>query len=210
MKAPQFREMRIADLEFATYNPKRRTSAECIRDLVDSMSRVGLLYPVLVTDKGVVIDGHRRLSAAKELGWETIACVVTTAEPDETYATVNATSRKMGGNDALSVWLKRPNAVTAILRSRFDSMMTILGAKRVDKLCRAGYSNKLYQQAVQVARYCDRGDDQELVCQMTDWMMEHRVTAAVKQAMSTNQSSEIILRAMRRNKPLVMKMAVAD
>jgi ParB/RepB/Spo0J family partition protein len=47
--------------------------------LKESMSDVGLLYPLLVfpLDNGYeVADGHRRLLAARELGWGQISCIV--------------------------------------------------------------------------------------------------------------------------------------
>jgi ParB-like chromosome segregation protein Spo0J len=40
--------------------------------LVRSLEDVGLLYPVLVRPDHVLIDGFRRLQAAKRLGWKTI------------------------------------------------------------------------------------------------------------------------------------------
>ena len=43
-----------------------------LSELEDSMSRVGLLQPILVDQKNRLIAGHRRLLAAKSLGWDTI------------------------------------------------------------------------------------------------------------------------------------------
>jgi hypothetical protein len=208
MKSPQFRSLRVSDVRAADYNPARRVLKENIRELTDSMSRVGLLYPTLVTADNRVIDGHRRLAAAKELGWDVIPAFVTDSEPDEVYATVNATSRKMGGNDALSVWLKRPMAVTPLMRARFETMLSILGAKRVDAICKAGWSLKIFNRAQQVARYCDRQDN-ETVCQITDWLLKHPVASVVVSAMTVGESPATILRAVRTDRPLKMRAAVA-
>lgn len=210
MKAPQFRELLIKSIKTAPYNPAGRTAERRVDDLVDSMSIDGLYYPILVTAKYVVIDGHRRLAAAKRLGWKTIGAVITDLEPHGTYASVNSTSRKMGGNEALSVWMQEPAAVTPLLATRFKGMVGVLGFNRVKKMCKEGYSNQLYHQAVHVAKYCDRGDDHALVSDVVDWMMEHRVTSAVRQAMAAGQPSSMILSAVRRNKPLVMRLAIRD
>jgi ParB family chromosome partitioning protein len=43
-----------------------------IEALADSMRRFGLLNPITITRKNVLIAGGRRLEAAKRLGWRTI------------------------------------------------------------------------------------------------------------------------------------------
>lgn len=45
-----------------------------IEDLADDMSRNGQVSPVEVTPDYVIICGHGRVEAARQLGWETITC----------------------------------------------------------------------------------------------------------------------------------------
>jgi ParB family transcriptional regulator, chromosome partitioning protein len=47
-----------------------------IQPLMDSMRRYGLLNPVIVNSRNVLIAGARRLEAAKRLGWHTISATV--------------------------------------------------------------------------------------------------------------------------------------
>lgn len=208
MKAPLFRSLRVADLQPADFNPEGRVKKENIRDLIDSMSRSGILYPILVSIDNKVIDGHRRLAAAKELGWDVIPAFVTDGEADEVYATVNATSRKMSGADALQVWLKRPLAVTPLLRSRFENMNAVLGPKRVAAIVKAGYSLRLFNRAKQVAKYCE-STDQDTICQILDWMLEHPVTTIVESAMAQGQKPAIIMRAVKSNRPMRMTATIS-
>lgn len=42
-------------------------------ELSESIKQHGLLNPIIVNNKNVLIAGHRRLEAAKKLGWETIS-----------------------------------------------------------------------------------------------------------------------------------------
>jgi ParB family chromosome partitioning protein len=44
--------------------------------LADSMRRFGLLNPITITRKNVLIAGGRRLEAARRLGWRTINVVI--------------------------------------------------------------------------------------------------------------------------------------
>jgi len=43
-----------------------------LKSLANSINEVGLLHPVVVTSKGVLIAGERRLEACRSLGWEDI------------------------------------------------------------------------------------------------------------------------------------------
>lgn len=48
-----------------------------LRPLMESMRRHGLMNPIVVTAKNELIAGHRRLEAARRLGWKRIPCHVT-------------------------------------------------------------------------------------------------------------------------------------
>jgi ParB family chromosome partitioning protein len=50
-----------------------------ISDLMESISRFGLLNPITVTDKMELLAGFRRLEACKALGQEEIECTVVAA-----------------------------------------------------------------------------------------------------------------------------------
>jgi DNA modification methylase len=68
----------IADLKPAEYNP-RKISKEALDQLKESIDRFDLVDPVIVNSstkrKNVVIGGHMRLRAAKELGHKTVPVV---------------------------------------------------------------------------------------------------------------------------------------
>ncbi len=56
---------------------------QAMAELMDSMQRTGLLQPILIKkhgDKFEVIAGHRRLTAARKLGWELINTIVIDAQ----------------------------------------------------------------------------------------------------------------------------------
>jgi ParB family chromosome partitioning protein len=53
-----------------------RQSTPEIEALMDSIRRYGLLNPITVNSKYVLIAGHRRLEAARRLGWRTINAIV--------------------------------------------------------------------------------------------------------------------------------------
>ncbi|HOJ98760.1 MAG TPA: ParB N-terminal domain-containing protein [Termitinemataceae bacterium] len=55
-----------------------------LSSLMDSMRRYGLLHPILINKKNVLIAGHRRLEAAKQLGWRTINALIVDAQDELT------------------------------------------------------------------------------------------------------------------------------
>lgn len=74
----------IDDLIFAEYNP-RQLSDEQYKHLKDSISRFGLIDPIIINKnkdrKGIIIGGHQRVKVAKTIGINEVPCV----EIDLTY-----------------------------------------------------------------------------------------------------------------------------
>lgn len=78
--------VKLADLTMAAYCPKRRISLrdKDMRRLIKSIEEVGLLYPICITDDGLIVDGHRRVAAMKHIGLDMIrAMVMSVKSPDE-------------------------------------------------------------------------------------------------------------------------------
>lgn len=68
----------INELKPATYNP-RKISDKAFADLVESERRYGIVDPLIVNNlpdrKNIIIGGHQRYRAAKELGLKTVPVV---------------------------------------------------------------------------------------------------------------------------------------
>jgi len=63
--------MRIKISEIKIDNRIRKNSGD-LTPLKDSMRRLGLLHPILIDPSNHLVAGHRRLEAARQLGWESI------------------------------------------------------------------------------------------------------------------------------------------
>lgn len=57
-----------------TVTDRVRDSFGDLRELIDSLRDRGQINPITIQPDGTLIAGERRLRAARELGWETIAC----------------------------------------------------------------------------------------------------------------------------------------
>ncbi len=67
--------MQIA-LEEIKIKRRVRHKTEDIEPLMDSMKRYGLLNPITINSKNVLIAGRRRFEAARRLGWRMINAIV--------------------------------------------------------------------------------------------------------------------------------------
>ncbi len=61
-----------------------RNDSGDLAPLVESLRRFGLIHPVLINKRNVLIAGYRRLSAAQQLGWRTINAMVVDAKDELT------------------------------------------------------------------------------------------------------------------------------
>jgi len=51
-----------------------------VNRLSESINQIGLINPITITKKRVLVAGNHRLNACKKLGWNKIPCVITTIE----------------------------------------------------------------------------------------------------------------------------------
>jgi hypothetical protein len=191
--------VRVEDVVAAPYNPPGRTAEKALKQLLASMEDIGLLYPVLIDDGKNLIDGHRRLACAKLLGWEEIAAITLPrhdVHPDKAYASVNVTARKMGGNDALAVWLKNPQAVHRKQAALFEQMRDDVGIG-------------LYRTARELARHIGQ-DGPGFIRKAFVWLMDHATVGQVTKAMEAGESPQVFLDAISRGKGITLRLAVSE
>lgn len=97
-----------------------------IEPLMDSMRRYGLLNPVIVNSRNVLIAGARRLEAAKRLGWHTISATVLDStdkvteleiEIEENTQRANLTEQELLSAYTRLERIKNPNIFVRIWRA---------------------------------------------------------------------------------------------
>lgn len=199
----------LKHLKLASYNPKRRMNSEPMARLVKSIDAFGLIYPVAINEKKELIDGHRRVTACKELGWETIPTVVVKGDRDEIYADVNANAMRMSAHDNLCIYLKNQDAVTERVRAGIERFEEMLGRPTLEKICKSGWSIAMCRWAIEIARYVERADDVDFIRGVVNWFLAHQVVKRALAAKKAGLSPSTILRAITANRPLKENYAVA-
>lgn len=69
------------------YKKNPRQNDEAVEAVAESIKEFGFKVPIIVDKNNVIVAGHTRLKAAKELGFETVPCIVA---DDLTEEQVNA------------------------------------------------------------------------------------------------------------------------
>ena len=204
---PNIKLLRVTDVKGAEYNPVRRTATKRLKELLRSMSEIGLLYPILVDERYKIIDGHRRHACALELGWETIPAIVVPdarGNRDAIYASVNITAAKMTGNESLAAWLGNTHAASPRNQKLFAEMTNTLGISLVMRLAETGLSSRVYQTACRIGRYC--GDSSvDFVRLATKWLMDVAVIGQAMKALERGIAAKELKTAVKGMKPLQLE-----
>lgn len=198
----------VKTLKNAKHNPPNRITKENIRSLAMSMDLIGLLQPITVTLDNEIIEGHRRVASAKQLGWEFIeANIVKDADADAIYGSLNTTARKLTGADALYVWLSNPKAVIPSQQKLFEDMVAQLGRPLVKMMCDEGFSRSLYLTSKRIASYCEH-DDPDTLRAIVRWLIKFPVSGKIQKAIESGESPRAILKAVKSGKNIQLRIAV--
>ena len=94
----------VHTIRHTPYNPPGRTAeGAALTKLVDTIKAHGLQYPLLITAERDLVDGNRRLTAVKQLGWKTVECIVSTKQADHLFRDMNTSAVPIRGNGWLYI-----------------------------------------------------------------------------------------------------------
>jgi len=123
-----------------------RTDMGDLTTLMDSMQKFGQMSPIVVTRKNELIAGHRRLLAARRLGWYTIDSVVverdSPADKLEMELAENVNRKDFSAEELVAGYrrlekLRRPSVGTKI-RAFFGGIFGRLFRRKKDRKVGAG------------------------------------------------------------------------
>jgi len=124
----EYKQLPIKTIKPSKMNPPVRVKT--IRKLVRNIELHGLLCPVIVDNKNVLIDGHRRLAAVKLLGWTKIPTIKHNSTShqryDDLFVATNEDTMLLNGNQYLWRYMKGAKIPETYLR-RIENMEKYLG-----------------------------------------------------------------------------------
>lgn len=144
----------IAAIKRATWNPAIRVAK--IKELVDSMKRVGQLSPIVVTADLKLVDGHRRVAAAQELDWNLIQAIVEDISQKDGFAEINSTSRPLGARESMQSYLSGgPRTGTTAIR-QMELMEWAIGIEGMRRVFDLGYGPGVMRVVTMLVLYCGK------------------------------------------------------
>lgn len=69
MTSGSFKQVRL-DAIHVERSERQRRELTGIDELAESIARIGLINPIVITDDGILVAGERRLTAMRQLGWD--------------------------------------------------------------------------------------------------------------------------------------------
>lgn len=209
---PEFgtmKRMAIADLRGATHNPKSRTASNSnpLKRLIRSIEEIGLIYPIAIDKEGTVIDGHRRLTACKHMGWTEVPVIVVPNENASlVYAEVNANAEMMSGLQILQVYLQQPDAVAAKTRKTLERYEEVFGRVTMKKLVKAKLSFHTLGLAQRIARYVEDESD-EYLNKVVEYLITKRNGRIVRSYITLKQAPSTLWDVIRKGRNLELAFA---
>ncbi|MFY8183821.1 MAG: ParB N-terminal domain-containing protein [Polynucleobacter sp.] len=126
----------VNTIRHTAYNPLSRTKEGAkLKRLIESVTKSGIIYPILITEDRNVVDGNRRLAAARAAGLENIDCIICGLEPDEAFRTVNTTAEKIAGKGWLEI--ARTGGIGSLPKKElgeYNELFDLIGTYGVDLL----------------------------------------------------------------------------
>ncbi len=198
----RFQDVKTESLVGAAYNPKVRTNNRELSELLNSIKKNGILYPLMVDSKMNVIDGHRRLACAKIMKYKTVPTIVSDSNltKDEFYETINSTVRKMAANEMIYIFVNG-GKVPPKTEKRLQILQEIMGTADLKRLGNKYISTSILSTGTKIGTYC--GDKSpEFIRKAILWTVDQKQSYQVRKAIEDGVTKVSLIKAINSNKPL--------
>lgn len=207
MAANKFRaeRVKIEDLSgTAVQAPWRTNECPTMRTLRESMEASGQWMPVCAARIGgrlVMIDGHRRKQAAKDLGWTHLDCKIvdamSVADAQAMFARLNSTMLSHRGRDVLYGWATAADAdgYLAVVRPsqarNTRRFLEIFGEDSARQYAMFGQDPAIANMILKIQRVIATITVAPQARRIGTWIIKHKASALVGHLCSNGTQSQI-------------------
>jgi hypothetical protein len=202
----------ISRIKVAGFNPAARTTARALAALKAEIERDGLRDPLKVSVGGVLIDGHRRRACLLALGEKSVPVIrrLDVRDDDESvrraWVIENGYRLDMTPADWLDVYLHAGvESPDTKVMSGIRSLENLVGRDGLEVLAREHVSPRKWDSVSKVARYCDKADDDDFKRAALWWILKHKLTYRVRNAIDDNVPPDVLEAAIKVDVPLVRR-----
>ena len=203
----------VNEITPAPFNPVSRSDPSSLRALRRDIEENGILYPILVLDKGKrskypLVDGAGRLSIAKDLGHEAVPVVIVNTQSQARLFSRQFLSRRLTSRQQLQVFIKAPTALLPVSRRRADRAIELFGKAAIKDFADRGASLITFTEARQADEYLlpikDFTDRPERTRQtkIVRWILKFRAHRQLKRGMQTGIPPATLWRAISEDRAL--------
>jgi hypothetical protein len=193
----------IASITSAPFNPSTRTELRVMKKMVESIKSVGILVPLIITKDNELADGHRRLTAAKMLEYESVPVIRIDMDLGTLWSECNKPIMAPVSRtwmEAVGLGLEVEN-VPQKIREQIVELKRVVGTRTFNRLVENHRSTHILTMAKSVARYC--GDETDgFLKKVIIWFEDCQQQFAVRRAMAENCPPEIINNSVMSGRPI--------
>lgn len=207
---PDWRMCTPGELTTAPFNPKSRTERDKLKKLIDGIKEVGgIIQPIIVSSDFQVIDGHRRLAAAKALGMTEVPVIVSPLSLQAGWRVLNTTSLGVVSKD----WVQAHylgyslGNIPRKQRREIETIYRLIGEDGFANIAEAGMSSNVASEARYVAKYIEGKSGRErpsddMHREVLLWMIECKQQPHAKSAVKNGMDPDILRLAVVKRKKL--------
>lgn len=177
----------VNSIKFTPYNPPSRTKdGKKLRQLVETIQRYGVVYPILITSDRELIDGNRRLTAARLAGFDLIECIVSDLDKDELFGQINDTPLPMNGKGWLCVG-RGGGRLPPKVAAEYGELHRLIGNYGIDQLISKNIGLNILGLCKQV---CAQGSSKplaEVIMKVAEKRLTNKVNAVIRADMTPVQ-----------------------
>ncbi len=196
----------------AGFNPENRVLVKSLSALMDSIRKLGFVVPIITANNYEVIDGHRRLEAAKRLKLAQVPIIRLPIALQVGWAILNGATMKIDARTWVQVLAKKDSATgqydydyrnaPAEVQRAYRKIIALI-PEGIDMLSENDMSFGVLDSLALVKRTCKiANSDIETQAVALRWLIVHRMQYQVRKAVESGISSTELMRAIRANVPL--------
>lgn len=179
-------------------NPGDRTDPGSLRLLLADIKTRGVLFPLVVTTKGELADGHRRLKCAKDLGIARLRVLVMPGTAIDIWTTINGLAMQVKGKHWTHLVSQGASPFNRSFKNYADHIASVAGPEFIVLLDKAGLSLSIWVSASRIMSACRRSDN-EFARKTLYWLVEHKAQRYARNMLESGTPPEVVRRAIEQN-----------
>lgn len=183
----------VSGLKPNGFNPYSRTvrKTKKYKDLLASIRQHGILNPLLVSPDGLVIDGHRRLACAIDLGVADVPCVVISTNAQLAWSQAVFTQQGISGRQIIETTAQGLSTtyLPATVAKEVIDLQETAGPMLFKEMAEAGVSVGVRTALNKVCAYT--GDSSpEWRSRVLRWLVRHKMQLESRKAIESDPLNE--------------------